>query len=89
VRVHHDENHDHTDQRQSRLKERRHPVLDELIQGLNVVAQARDDHSGAVARIETDGQRLQVGKQPHTQVLECALTHPSGQVGLRVGGNRV
>jgi hypothetical protein len=86
-RVHHEQDHDHADQHQRRLEQRRQPVGDQLVERLDVVGQARDDHPGAVARVEADRQRLQVLEQLDPQVLQRALADPADEVGLRVGGD--
>ncbi len=52
VRGQHEQDHHHADQHQSRLDQRREPILDELVERLDVVGQAGDDHACSIARVE-------------------------------------
>ena len=89
MEVEHEQDDHDAEQRQARLDQRRQAVLDELVERLDVVGQAADDHARAVARVEADRQRLQVREQLEPQVLQRPLSHPADQVGLRVGGDAV
>ena len=89
VDVHHHEDHHDTDQHQAALDQRGQPILDELVQSLDVVGHAADDDTGDVAAVEADRQRLQVGEQLQAQILQRPLTDPADQVRLGVGGDAV
>ena len=89
VEVEHHQDHDHADQHQPGLEQRRHSVLDELVERLDVVGQPRDDHTGAVARVEADRQSLQVREQLDAEVLERPLADPADEIRLQVGGDGV
>src|SRR5581483_8057054 len=71
------------------LEEGGHPILDELVEGFDVVGQAGDDDSGAVARVEADGEALEVLEQGDAEVLERALADPPDEVRLGVGGDGI
>ena len=64
------------------LEQRRHPVLDELVERLDVVGQARDEHAGPVARVEADRQLLQVREQLHRRSCSARWPTQSDQIGL-------
>ena len=73
------------DQRQRGAEQRHDAVGDERVERLDVVGHARDQHARALARVEADGHRLQVGEELDAQVLQRALADPADEVGLRVG----
>ena len=62
----------------------RDAVGDELVERLDVVRQAADDHAGAVPLVEAERQPLQVAEEVVAQVGEHPLARPAGEVGLRV-----
>src|SRR5207302_2338604 len=72
------------DQRQRVLHEARDAVGDELVDRLDVVRQAADDHAGAVPLVEAERQPLQVPEEADPKVGEDALAHPAGEVRLHV-----
>ena len=76
-------------QRQRGREQRDDAVGDQLVQRLDVVGHARDQHARLVARVEADRQLLQVLEDLPAQVLQRALADPAGQVGLGVGGAEV
>jgi hypothetical protein len=81
----HEQDRGRADERQRGAEQRHDPVRDELVERLDVVGQARDEHAGLAAREEGDRQRLQVREQLDAQVLQHALADPPDQVRLRVG----
>ena len=87
--VEHEQDHDHADQGQHAGEHRHDAVGDELVERLDVVGHAADQHAGAAPGEEADRHRLQVGEDPLAQVLQGARADPADQVGLQVGGGRV
>jgi hypothetical protein len=73
------------EQRQRVLNEARNAVGDELVDRLDVIRQAADDHAGAVALIEAERQALQVLEEPNAEVGKDSLADPAGQIRLDVG----
>jgi hypothetical protein len=59
-------------------------IRHELVEGLDVVREPRDQDAGLVARVEPDGEPLQVGEDPLAQVLKRALADPVDEIRLRV-----
>ena len=68
------------------LDEARDAVGDELVERLDVVRQAADDHAGAVPLVEAEREPLEVAEERVAQVGEDALARPAGEVRLRGGG---
>ena len=56
---------------------RRDAVGDELVERLDVVRQAADDHAGAVALVEAEREALQVVEEAVAQVGEDRARRPS------------
>ena len=73
------------DQRQRVLDQAGEPVRDELVERLDVVREAADDHARAVALVEAEGEPLQVAEEARAEVGEDPLADPAREVGLRVG----
>ena len=72
------------DEQQRVLNEGRDPVGDELVERLDVVRQAADDHAGAIALVEAERQLLEVIEQAAAQVGEHAFAGPARIEGLEV-----
>ena len=83
--VEEEENDRGPEQRQRVLDERRDAVGHELVERLDVVREAADDHAGAVALVEAERQALQVAEEMAAQVGQHPLARPAGEVRLRVG----
>ena len=62
---------------------RRDAVRDELVERLDVVRQAADDHAGAVPLVEAEREALQVAEELVAEVGEDPLARPAGEVRLR------
>ena len=71
------------DEQQRVLDQAGDAVGDELVERLDVVRDPADDHAGAVALVEAEGQALEVGEEPVAEVGEDALPDPAGQVRVR------
>ena len=80
---------DDADQGQDAGEHRHDAVGDELVERLDVVGHAADQHPGAAPGEEADRHRLKVDEDALAQVLERAGPDPADQVGLQVGGGRV
>ena len=72
------------DQRQAVLDEARDAVGDELVDRLDVVRQAADDHAGARALVEAERKPLQMAKEADAQVGQDAFADPAGEIRLHV-----
>src|SRR5205823_14027162 len=66
------------------LHQRGHPVRDELVERLDVVREAADDHARAVAFVEPERKPLQMAEELVPEVGEDALADPARQVGLHI-----
>jgi hypothetical protein len=71
-----------TDEDQRVLEEARHAVGDELVERLDVVRQAADQHARPVALVEAEGEPLEMAEELVAQVGEDALAGPAGEIGL-------
>ena len=89
ARVEHHQDHRGADERQRGREERRDALGHELVERLDVVGQARDQHARPVARVEADRQALEMLEQLDPEVLQRPLAHPVDEVGLQVGGDPV
>ena len=83
--VEREQDHGGADQRQRRPEQRDDPVRDQRVERLDVVGEPRDEHAGALARVEADRHALQVREELDPEVLQRPLADPADQVGLRVG----
>jgi hypothetical protein len=86
ARVEQDQDRGRADQHERGREERLDALRDELVERLDVVGDARDQHARLVARVEADREPLQVLEQLDAQVLERPLADPVDQVRLEVGG---
>ncbi len=66
------------------LHERGDAVSDELVERLDIVRQAADDHAGPISLVEPEREALQVLEHDPPQVGEHALAGPPRVVRLRV-----
>ncbi len=71
------------DEDQRVLDERRDAVRDQLVEGVDVVGQAADDHAGAVPLVVAERQALEVLEELVAEVGEDPLARPAREVGLR------
>ena len=72
------------DERERVLDEARDAVGDELVERLDVVRQAANDHARTVPFVKTQRQPLQVTEEMVAEVGQHPLARPAGEVGLRV-----
>ena len=83
--VEEEEHHGRADQQQRVLDEARDPVGDELVERLDVVRDAADDHARPVPLVVAHREPLEMAEQPVPQVGEHPLADPAGEVGVRRG----
>jgi hypothetical protein len=80
------------DEEQDRRAEERERVLheagdaigDELVDRLDVIGQAADDHTGSIALVEAEREALEVVEEAVAQVGQDSLADPAGEVRLRI-----
>ena len=77
------------DENQRVLEEARDAVGDELVERLDIVREAADQHSGPVALVEAEREPLQVAEELVAQVGEDALPGPAREIGLRAAHDPV
>ena len=75
--VEQEQDHDRTGEQERVLDERRDAVRHELVEGVDVVRQAADDHTGAVPLVVAEREPLEVAEQLAAEVGEHALARPA------------
>ena len=78
--------HDHSDQRQQARDKSHNSIGHQRVQRLDIIRQARDQHSRSAAGKEADRLRLNVCVNALPKILKRSLSDPTDEVGLGVTG---